>query len=253
MKVATTALRQWNYRMDADSPAGMIFHYALICLLEEVFGSKLGPLGEHYSGASRSPLFLINGVSVRMATRVLEMVTQNQESAWFVDVKTGRNRSRDEVLYAALAQATRRLRADLGDNVRRWEWGRAHQVRYVHPLGGLRLFRGLFNRGPFPVGGDLTTPNQTYSALRLPLPLVQVSASYRQVLDVGEWDACQAVTTTGQSGHPMSQQYADQMGMWLEGAYHPMPWTSSAMQTAAHYRAHLVPAERREGEEGFPA
>lgn len=253
IKVATTTLRRWNYRMDADSPAAMIFHYALICLLEEVFGSKLGAFGEHYSGTGRSPLFLINGVPARIATRVLEIVTQNQTSAWYADVKTGRERSREEVLYAALARATRRLRADLGDNVRRWEWGRAHQVRYVHPLGSVRLFRGLFNRGPFPVGGDLTTPNQTFSGLRLPLPLVQVTASYRQVLDVGEWDACHSVTTTGQSGHPMSQQYADQMGMWLEGEYHPMPWTSAAQQEAAHYRARLVPGARGDGEEGFPA
>lgn len=253
MKVATNALRKWNYRMDADNPAGLIFHYSLICLLDEVFGSKLGPLREQYSGVTRSPLFLINGVSVRVITRLLEVVAQHHDSAWYADARTGRARSRDEVLYAALEQATRRLRADLGDNVRRWEWGRVHQVRYVHPLGSVRLFRSLFNRGPFPVGGDLTTPNQTFSALRLPLPLVQVSAAYRQIIDVGEWDASRSITTTGQSGHPMSQQYADQMGMWLEGDYHPMTWTSAAQEAAAQYRSRLVPSRQANDAEGTSA
>ena len=241
MKVAITYLRQWNYRMDSESTAAIIFHYALICLMEEVFGKKLGDLRDPYYGISSSPLFLINGFLLRAQTRLLELVADPQGSAWFADAASGAPRSRDEVLTAALAEAVKRLRAEFGDNARRWAWGRAHQVRYTHPMGSVRLFRSTFNRGPFPVGGDGTTPNQAYIPPTLPLGLVQVTASYRQIFEVGVWDRAQSVITSGQSGHPLSDHYDDQMTMWREGVYHAMPWSRPAVEEAARYRATLTP------------
>lgn len=240
MKVAIAYLRKWDFRMDSESTAALIFHYALACLLEEVFGKKLGDLAPAYYGISSSPIFLIDGFLLRAQTRLLELVVAG-ESSWFADAATGAPRSRDEVLTRALAEAVKRLRADFGDNARRWAWGRAHQVRYTHPLGSARLFRSVFNRGPYPVGGDGTTPNQAYAPPVLPLGLVQVTASYRQVFEVGVWDRAQSVITSGQSGHPLSDHYADQIAMWREGVYHPMPWSRAAVEETAHYRATLTP------------
>ncbi|MCC6456639.1 MAG: penicillin acylase family protein [Caldilineaceae bacterium] len=241
VKVALSYLRKWNYRLDAESTAGLVMHYALLCLLDEVYGNKIGDLRDPYMGIARSPIFLMNGFAHRATAKLLELLSSEVESPWYTDMETQRHRTRDEVLYAALAQAVELIRAELGDNARRWNWGRVHQVRYVHPLGSVRLFKGLFNRGPFPVGGDATTPNQTSHAPKLPPDLVQVTASYRQIYDVGLWDRAQTVTTSGQSGHPMSSNYADQIPMWLEGAYHPMPWSREAVRTAALNRIELLP------------
>ena len=243
IKVAIGYLRRWTYQLDAESSAGLILHYAVLCLLEEVYGNKLGALRDPYFGVTRSPIFLMNGYAHRASTKLVELLASEEESPWYTDMETQRRRSRDEVLYAALAQAVKLIRAELGDNARRWNWGRVHQVRYVHPLGSVRLFRSLFNRGPFPVGGDATTPNQTSYAPQLPLGLVQVTASYRQIYDVGMWDQAKTVTTSGQSGHPMSPNYADQITMWLEGVYHPMPWSREAVVTAARNRIELLPVQ----------
>jgi penicillin amidase len=161
---------------------------------------------------------------------------------WYGVDANGQPRSRDALLRHALARAVRQIRSEYGDNARRWDWGRAHQVRYVHPLGGARILRTFFNRGPFPVGGDMTTPNQTGYAPVLPPGLVNVAAVYRQVYDVGEWERAQTVTQTGQSGHAMSDQYDDQMAMWREGVYHPMPWSREAVEKATVYRLSLHPA-----------
>jgi penicillin amidase len=241
IKVAIGYLRRWTYNMDPDSTAGLILHYALICLLDEIYGKKLGKLRDPYFGVTRSPIFLMDGFAHRATTKLIELLTNEVESPWYTDAETQRHRTRDEVLYAALSQAIKLIRSELGDNARRWNWGRVHQVRYVHPLGSVRLFRSLFNRGPFPVGGDATTPNQTSYAPQLPLGLVQVTASYRQIYDVGVWDAAKCVTTSGQSGHPMSPHYADQITMWREGVYHVMPWSREAVRTAARNRIELLP------------
>jgi penicillin amidase len=184
----------------------------------------------------------MDGYALRASTKMVELLSTEVESHWYTDMETQRRRTRDEVLYAALAKAVELIRADLGDNARRWNWGREHQVRYTHPLGSVRLFRSIFNRGPFPVGGDATTPNQTSYAPHLPLGFVQVTASYRQIYDVGQWDQAKAVTTSGQSGHPMSANYADQITMWLEGVYHTMPWNRDAVKAVARNRIELLPS-----------
>jgi penicillin amidase len=243
VKVAIGYLRRWNYQTDAESSAGLIMHYALICLLDEVYGNKIGDLRDPYLGMTRSPISLMHSYAHRATTRLVELLANEVESPWYTDMETQRHRSRDEVLYAALAQAVTLIRSELGDNARRWNWGRVHQVRYVHPMGSVRLFRSLFNRGPFPVGGDATTPNQTSYAPNLPLGMVQVTASYRQIYDVGQWDVAKSVTTSGQSGHPMSPHYADQITMWLEGVYHAMPWSREAVRTVARNRIELLPGE----------
>lgn len=243
IKVAIGYLRRWTFQLDAESTAGLIMHYAMLCLLDEIYGNKLDDLRDVYLGVSRSPIFLMNGYAHRATTKLVELLAAEVESPWYTDMETQRHRTRDEVLYASLAKAVKLIRAELGDNARRWNWGRVHQVRYVHPLGSVRLFRSLFNRGPFPVGGDDTTPNQTSSAPKLPLGFVQVTASYRQIYDVGMWDQALSVTTSGQSGHPMSPNYADQITMWLEGVYHAMPWSRDAVLAAARSRIELLPPD----------
>ena len=41
-KAALNAMRNWNYRMDPDSEAALVFHYVLIHLLNMVYGDKIG-------------------------------------------------------------------------------------------------------------------------------------------------------------------------------------------------------------------
>jgi penicillin amidase len=240
-KTALAALRRWNFRMDPEAAAPTVFQYVLVQLLEMVFGDKLGATQNGYLGKSNTPLFLIHGLFMRAQDRLLELLDKFDQSPWYTEATSGRQRSREEVVQEALTQAIRQLRQHTGDSTRQWSWGRVHQVRYVHPLGSVRLLQNLFNRGPFPVGGDATTPNVTRQALQLPLGLVQVAASYRQIYEVGIWDRAQTVTNIGQSGHPLSPHYADQMILWREGVYHTMPWGEEAVRQATVYRMKLRP------------
>ena len=260
-KTALNELRQWNYRMDADSAAALVFHYTLIHLLDMTFGDKLEgaelegaelqslseidekkqatPLYQSYLGMSISPLFLINGFNMRAELRLLQLISQHEESEWYAEATTGRSRSRDELLQEALTLAVQDIRERMGDSTLRWDWGRSHQVRYVHPMGSLRFLGRFFNKGPFPIGGDGTTPLQTRHALQLPLGVVQVTPSYRQVYEVGAWDRAQTINSSGQSGHPLSNLYDDQIQLWLEGGYHAMPWSREAVEDETVFRTKL--------------
>ncbi|MEZ4728188.1 MAG: penicillin acylase family protein [Caldilineaceae bacterium] len=245
-KTALMALRKWNYRMDADNFAATVYQHMLIRLLEMVFGDKLGPAKRGYFGMSSTPLFLIHGFTWRAETRLLEILNEYDQSFWYVDAATGRHRDRETLLQEALTSAVRQIRDSMGDSTRTWDWGRVHQVRYVHPLGSARLLKNIFNRGPVPVGGDSTTPNVTRHALQLPLGLVQVTASYRQIYEVGSWDRAQTITNCGQSGHPLHPNYDDQIMLWREGVYHKMPWSREAVKGITEQRLVLEPGERRQ-------
>ncbi len=239
VNIGVNLLRNWSHTMEKDSAAALVFHYTLLHLLEMTFGDKLGPATKGFLGGTLSPLFIISGFVHRAETRLLEILRENEESRWYADAKTGRQRSRDELIGEALQQAVRRIRKEVNPTPRNWAWGRMHQIRYGHPMGSVRILRGFFNRGPFPISGDGTTPNQTSFAPELPPGLAQVVASYRQIYDVGDWDNARAITTSGQSGHPLSPNYADQIPMWLEGNYHPMPWTREAVEAIAIHRLRL--------------
>ena len=241
VNIGVNLLRNWSHTMEKESAAALVFHYTLLHLLDMTFGEKIGAAKKGFLGGTLSPLFIISGFMHRAETRLLEILRANEESLWYTDAKTGRQRSRDELIGEALQLSVRRIRKEVNPTPRNWAWGRMHQIRYGHPMGSVRILAGFFNRGPYPLGGDGTTPNQTSYAPELPPGLAQMVASYRQIYDVGDWDAARTVTTSGQSGHPLSPNYADQIPMWLEGVYHPMPWSREAVEAVTVHRLRLEP------------
>ena len=98
----------------------------------------------------------------------------------------------------------------------------------------------FFSRGPVPVAGDSMTVNKTTTDLRRPYATSE-AASYRQILDIGAWDASLGVNTTGQSGHPRSPHYFDQNRLWRQGEYRPLPFTRAAVEAATVSQLELVP------------
>lgn len=235
-QTALNMLRDWNYRLEVDSIAATVYHYILMHLLEMTFGNKLGDIMPAYMGIPTNPLFNINGFAMRAENRLLELLNHHETSSWYTDPTTNRERTRGELIEEAINAAFTRLREEHGESIVRWQWGRHHQVRYVHPMGSVRLLQGFFNRGPHPIPGDATTPFQTRHRQQLPLELVQVVPAYRQIYEVGHWDRAQSVTSSGQSGHPLSKQYDDQATMWREGEYHKMPWSREEVEKIAEYK-----------------
>ena len=59
----------------------------------------------------------------------------------------------------------------------------------------------------------------------------QVSgASYREILDLSDWDHSVAVNTPGQSGQPGSPHYSDLLPLWSEGKYFPLVYSREAVE-----------------------
>jgi penicillin G amidase len=66
-------------------------------------------------------------------------------------------------------------------------------------------------------------------------------ASFRLVVDVGNWDNSRAVNYPGQSGDPASPHYRDLAPLWLRGDYFPLLYTRDAIEKATQSRILLTP------------
>jgi penicillin amidase len=223
-------LRTWDRRVD-DRPVSLLFAAFEEALWRRTFADEMSaPLYDRfyrYAGRER-----VAG---------LHAVISDPRSPWFDDRSTPNvTETRDDIVRQAADEAHAALRARFGAPSG-WRWDVAHAVKFSHALsGGGRVLDWFFSRGPVPVGGDSTTVNKTTTDLRRPYATSE-AASYRQILDIGAWDASLAVNIAGQSGHPRSPHYFDQNRLWRAGQYRPLPFTRMAVEAATVSQLELVP------------
>jgi penicillin amidase len=66
-------------------------------------------------------------------------------------------------------------------------------------------------------------------------------ASFRMVLDVGNWDASRVINAPGQSGDPMSGHYRDLASLWATGGYVPLLYSRQKVEAATSELIRLQP------------
>jgi penicillin amidase len=170
----------------------------------------------------------------------LYTIISDPQSRWFDDITTVEKReTRDDIFLTAAQDAEQYLRNEWGSESSR-AWDRIHAARFSHPIGNQFPFGYLFNRGPVPVEGDGTTVMRI-SFNRLAPYQAYEYPSWRQLLDVGQWDESRVSMPSGQSGHPMSPFYFDQNDTWRQGRYRTQPFSRGAVSAAAQHRLLLVP------------
>ncbi len=137
-------------------------------------------------------------------------------------------------LARSLRAALLQIEKTLGPDENEWKWGRLHEIYFRHPLNVPAL-----NRGPISRPGDAYTVNATSG-----LNFHQTSgASYRQILDVADWDRSVTTNAPGESGDPDSPHYSDLLQPWAAGVYHPLPFTRKAVEAATEERIVLQPLQ----------
>lgn len=239
---AVEFIRAWDFNLTADSVAGTIFEAVQLQLLRLAFADELGPeLVEHYLGSGVHPMLSATNAYMGRSAVVLLRLLENETSPWFADAKNGQPRTRDEFLLLGLEKAIAELRPILGEDMSRWQWGRLHKATFAHPLGQVKPLNLLFNRGPFPIGGDTDTVHQSAFIPREPYAVQSWCVSYRQIVDLSDWERSLAIHTNGQSGQPGSRHYADMIPMWRNGEYHPMLWGRAQVEAEAEDSMVLKP------------
>jgi penicillin G amidase len=113
-------------------------------------------------------------------------------------------------------------------------WGTIHRLSLRHPLNVKRLDLAAIARP-----GDANTVNAASGVNH-----TQTNGpSYRQIIDVSDWDNSVMTNTPGESGDPNSKHYSDLLADWAAGRYHPMPFTRAAVEAAMEERIVLEPGK----------
>jgi penicillin G amidase len=149
--------------------------------------------------------------------------------------------ARDALLLGALAGATEELRSRHGSDPEGWAWGRVgtHHALLRHALSSAvdAETRALLDVGPLPRGGYGSTVQQTGNGTN------QTSgASFRIIVDTGDWDRAVGMNTPGQSGDPESAGYRDLFEGWAADRFFPVVYSRERVEAATARRFELVPA-----------
>ncbi len=147
--------------------------------------------------------------------------------------------TRDATLLEALTTAKARLVATLGPEPAGWSWGALHRVTFHHSLDGSPEVARLFDRGPTPRPGDGDTVQAT-SFINASFDQIS-GASYREILDLADWDRSVAINVPGQSGQPGSPHYDDLLPLWSSGRYFPLAYSQTAIDAATTDTLDLMP------------
>jgi penicillin amidase len=218
---ALDLLRGWDANLHADSGAAALFEvWFTNHLRKAVVQAVLPPEAAKLVGSGD-------------AGRVLQVLEGH--GSWLARA------DRDRVLLASLESAIAEVESRLGPDVAQWQWGRLHTAVFEHPLAS-RVDENARRRltvGTWPLGGSSFTPMAaSYRAADYQLTS---GASFRMVVDVGDWDRSVVINTPGQSGNPSSPHYRDLAPMWAEGRYFPLAYSRQAVEPHVRVRLELTP------------
>lgn len=221
---AVAWLAGWNLQTSMDSPQAALFETFYAALLNALWGDEL-------EGATGSA----------WATQRL---MADPENLWWDDTTTASRETRDMIVTDALATALATLSEAYGPDRTTWRWGNLHTATFVSaPLGqsGIAALEQLVNNGPVAVSGSSRAINNTAWSASEPFGVTSLP-SFRMIIDTADWDNSLAVHTTGQSGHPFSQHYADMIDPWRTINYYPLAYGTDAVSQIASSVLRLRPA-----------
>lgn len=212
----------WNFKLEANSIEAAIY-VAWENQIKNLARTKLIP---------ESAKGLIT--SVRMKKLVDWIITS--------DDRFGPNPmlDRDQFLIEAFTKGISYLKETLGDNIDNWQYGQEKfkHIYMTHVLGNFvnEDLKAKLNLGPLARGGNSYTPGSTGGGNRQ-----RSGASFRMIVNTGDWDAAVGTNGPGQSGNPESPFYSNLFESWAKDEYFPIYYSRSKIESVTVHKTLLKP------------
>ncbi|WP_281823753.1 penicillin acylase family protein [Jannaschia rubra] len=229
-QIALEMLAAWNGEMSEHLPEPLIYAAWMRALQQRLIRDDLGPLADDYPRTE--PLFI---------ERVFR--DTGGAAAWCDVIQSTPVETCTDVARQSLDDALQDLEERYGPRVEAWRWGDAHETRSDHPvLGDIPGLGLVVNIRQSTSGGD-DTLQRGRTAGDGPDPFANVhAATYRGVYDFADPESSVFITSTGQSGHPLSRHYDDLGELWRRGEYIPMTLDPALARAGAVGITTLLPA-----------
>ena len=220
---ALNMLRDWNSDLSTDSSAGALFEiwyqeYLRPGIVQEILPEEAA---EHVeSGDARVTLELLENPDERFGDNPEEI--------------------RNEVLLTTLNDAIDDVTERLGEDMDEWRWGDLKHSYLEHSLSDMvdETQEENMNIGPLPRGGS----GDTVGASGYDADFNQThGATFRLIVDVGEWDNSVAMNSPGQSGDPDSKFYDNLFETWTNDEAVPLLYSRDKIEEATDHTIILMP------------
>lgn len=199
------ALRDWDYRMSQEANAPLVF-------------------------AAWSAAFARMAIEAAYPSALAELLRSRTDWALADSVLRARGRG-DTIAVSALDSAVATITRRLGPTGMGQPWGALHVVAFRHPVAS------AFDLAPIPRSGDANTVFATGGANFRQT----AGASYRQVIDLGDFDNSFAINVPGQSAQPESEYYANLLPLWADGKYFPLVFSRPRVEAETKHLLRLTP------------
>jgi penicillin amidase len=235
-------LAAWDGQLTAQSAAGAVYEVLRYQMVRALLEPQLGKeMTTHLMGVSFNPILLTDHEFFGYDTVNLLLMLDNPDSWWMQQAG-----GREALLKRCFAEAGAYLSQQMGADTAAWQWGKLHSITFAHALGAQKPLDKVFNRGPYPLGGDTDTPLQAALMPGDPYENKMWSPSVRFIFDLSDLSRSQAVTPVGQSGHVASAHYDDMIPLYLNGEYHPLLWTRQQVEADLEAKLVLNPAAKEQ-------
>ncbi|MGQ0764234.1 MAG: penicillin acylase family protein [Gemmatimonadota bacterium] len=141
----------------------------------------------------------------------------------------------DSALVAAVDDGVAELTRRFGSDRKGWGWGTIHTAQFRHTLSS-RYDLPAVSRS-----GDGNTVFATGGA-----NFRQTSgASFREIVDLADFDNSVVTNVPGQSGDPRSPHYSDLLQLWGNNEYFPLVYSRERVEAETRSVLWLFPRDRR--------
>ena len=143
--------------------------------------------------------------------------------------------SRDMFLLHSLQAALDKLQGKLGsEDMSTWQYGqdKYKHVRFKHPLSNAVKpdVREKLEVGTLPRGGNSYTVNNTSGNDNQ-----SHGASFKIIVDTGDWDRTLSTNSPGQSGDPEHPHYRNLFELWAKDQYFPLFYSKDKIKSVESY------------------
>jgi penicillin G amidase len=208
--VTVRMLTDWNARMSREQSAPTLFAAWAPAVYRRLMARELGD-------------------SSLLATRPAYEWVERQL------LRSDRAASTDSLLLLALDDAVGEAERRFGTDRARWRWGDVHTATFRHAL------LSKYDLPSASRSGDANTVNATGGANFRQT----AGASFREVIDLADFDRSMVTNVPGQSADPRSPHYSDLLTLWAQDRYFPLVFSRARVEAETERVTWLVPTLRR--------
>jgi len=149
-------------------------------------------------------------------------------------------KGRNQFLKEAFEKGIDYLTNSLGDDMDKWQYGQQNfkHSYMTHALGNSvnDELKNKLNVGPLPRGGNAYTTGSTGRNNRQ-----SSGASFRMIVNTGDWDTAIGTNGPGQSGNPDSPFYDNLFESWANDEYFPVYYSRKKIDSVSYKTIVLSP------------